>query len=111
MTDLRSDVERVLRENGLTDRPDQYDSSIHSWRCEHPDRYGPCTCFAELVGELTAVCTSPAGSTSSGALAENVRAVVRLLGGDHITPMGKRQILQVLDEHAEKDRPVNARPQ
>lgn len=47
-------IERVLRENGLTDRPDQYDSNIHSWRCEHPDRYGSCDCFAELVTDLAA---------------------------------------------------------
>lgn len=50
-----SEIERVLRENGLTDRPDQFDSSIHSWRCEHPDRYGSCTCFADLVAELAAL--------------------------------------------------------
>lgn len=49
------EIERVLRENGLTDRPDLYDSSIHSWRCEHPDRYGPCDCFAELVADLAAL--------------------------------------------------------
>ena len=24
-------------------------SSIHSWRCEHPDRYGPCNCMAEVA--------------------------------------------------------------
>lgn len=52
---LAVEIERVLRENGLTDRPDKYDSSIHSWRCEHPDRYGPCDCFAELVADLTRV--------------------------------------------------------
>lgn len=46
-------VERILRENGLTDRPDLYDGSIHSWRCGHPDRYGSCECFAELVADLT----------------------------------------------------------
>jgi hypothetical protein len=51
---LAVNIERVLRENGLTDRPDKYGSSIHSWRCEHPDRYGHCSCFAELVAELVA---------------------------------------------------------
>jgi hypothetical protein len=50
-----NDVARVLREHGLSDRPDQFDSSIHSWRCEHPDRYGPCSCFADLVADLTRV--------------------------------------------------------
>lgn len=46
------EIERVLRENGLTDRPDLYDSSIHSWRCE---RYGGCSCFQELVADLAAL--------------------------------------------------------
>lgn len=45
-------VAEVLRGAGLSDRPDLYDSSIHSWRCEHPDRYGHCDCFAELVSDL-----------------------------------------------------------
>jgi hypothetical protein len=26
--------------------------SLHSWRCEYPDRYGPCDCVAETVREL-----------------------------------------------------------
>lgn len=33
------------------------------------------------------------------ALAENVRAVLRLIFPEHITPIGKRQIERVLDEH------------
>lgn len=45
-------IEAVLRGAGLSDRPWEYDSSIHSWRCEHPDRYGECSCFAELVADL-----------------------------------------------------------
>lgn len=48
------DVDRILRENGLSPEPHLYDSSIHSWRCEHPDRYGPCACFQELRDDLTA---------------------------------------------------------
>lgn len=24
-------------------------NSYHSWRCEHPDRYGPCSCVEEVV--------------------------------------------------------------
>jgi hypothetical protein len=53
---MREEIERVLREAGLTDRPDLYDSSIHSWRCEHPDRYpGYCDCFQDLVTELMKV--------------------------------------------------------
>lgn len=26
--------------------------SMHSWRCEYPDRYGPCECFAETVTDI-----------------------------------------------------------
>ena len=47
-----TEIERILRENGLTDEPSKYDGSIHSWRCEYPDRYGECSCFAELVADL-----------------------------------------------------------
>lgn len=53
--DERSEIEKVLRGNGITDRPDLFDSDIHSWRCEYPERYGGCTCFSELVDELMAV--------------------------------------------------------
>lgn len=49
------EISRVLRENGLTDRPDLFDSSIHSWRCEHVEQYGPCSCFQELVDDLAAL--------------------------------------------------------
>ena len=52
------EVERVLRENGLTDKPADYGDGIHSWRCEYPDVYGPCTCFAELRDELVVVLSS-----------------------------------------------------
>jgi hypothetical protein len=52
---LRGEVERVLRENGLSDEPGKYDSSIHSWRCDFPDIYGQCSCFAELADELVAL--------------------------------------------------------
>jgi hypothetical protein len=53
---MKAEIERVLRGFGLTDRPDLHDSSIHSWRCSYPDRYGHCTCLGELVAELEAVC-------------------------------------------------------
>jgi len=29
-------------------------SSLHSWRCEYPDRYGPCDCVAELADAVLA---------------------------------------------------------
>jgi hypothetical protein len=54
---VKAAIETVLREWGLTDRPDLFDSSIHGWRCEHPDRYGYCTCFSELVFDLWQIAT------------------------------------------------------
>lgn len=48
-------VEAVLRGAGLTDKPGELDSSIHSWRCEHPETYGHCDCLQELVRELAEV--------------------------------------------------------
>lgn len=48
-------VVRVLRESGLTDRPEEFDSDIHSWRCSHPDIYGRCDCFQELAEDLAAL--------------------------------------------------------
>jgi hypothetical protein len=39
-------IEEVLSEYGLR----TYDrDGIHRWRCEYPDRYGPCDCFAEMM--------------------------------------------------------------
>lgn len=50
--DLTERITRVLEGQGLTPHPDKYDSSIHGWRCEHPDIYGPCSCFEELVAAI-----------------------------------------------------------
>jgi len=47
-------IAEALRGVGLSDKPDEFDSSIHSWRCEHPDRYGRCKCFEETVADLVA---------------------------------------------------------
>jgi hypothetical protein len=39
-------VEEILAEYGLR----TYDrDGIHRWRCEWPDRYGPCECFADMM--------------------------------------------------------------
>ena len=55
----RDRIRRALIEAGLSDRPDLYDSNIHSWRCEYPDRYGHCTCLDELVDDLVTVANEP----------------------------------------------------
>lgn len=60
---MTDEIERILREHGLTDEPSKYDGSIHSWRCEYPDRYGRCDCFAELVADLSALVIPPGKNT------------------------------------------------
>lgn len=59
-SDQRGAVEKALRGAGLSDKPWEFDSSIHSWRCEYPERYGACKCFQELVDDLVnAVSVNP----------------------------------------------------
>lgn len=50
--ELREKIAWTLEGQGLSAHPDQYDSNIHGWRCEYPDRYGPCSCFEELVAAV-----------------------------------------------------------
>lgn len=50
--DERDVLDRALRGLGLTDEPDKYGDGIHSWRCEHPDRYGRCECFEEAISYI-----------------------------------------------------------
>lgn len=40
-------IERILVENGL-----EPGFSLHSWRCEHPDRYGECDCVHILAEDI-----------------------------------------------------------
>ncbi len=47
MSDLRETVTRVLAENGV-----EGNYEMHSWRCNYPDRYGPCDCVETLIDEL-----------------------------------------------------------
>jgi hypothetical protein len=44
---LSKAIEEVLLANGLS-----AGNSLHSWRCEYPDRYGHCTCVAVLAEEI-----------------------------------------------------------
>ena len=53
--DVRTQVEAVLRGAGLSDKPEEFDSDMHSWRCQLPERYGRCDCFGELATELSVV--------------------------------------------------------
>lgn len=49
-----SKVARVLHDEGCGPG-----TSIHGWRCEHPDRYGPCNCVDELADAVLAVLDLP----------------------------------------------------
>lgn len=51
MTD-KNIIRQVLEEAGLTDLPDQFIGSIHSWQCEYTDHHGPRQCLDELVDDL-----------------------------------------------------------
>lgn len=46
-------VRGVLRDHGL----EQGGGGLHSWRCDHPDRYGECDCLDELLADLHAALT------------------------------------------------------
>lgn len=46
--DLTQVITRVLYNEGAGPG-----TSIHSWRCEHPDRYGPCRCVESVASEIT----------------------------------------------------------
>lgn len=48
----RGTIEAWARGIGMSDEPEKYHSSIHSWRCEYPDRYGRCECFKEFLDGL-----------------------------------------------------------
>lgn len=39
----------------LTDEGGAPGSSLHSWRCEHPDRYGECDCLKWVAMSLLPV--------------------------------------------------------
>ena len=55
----RDRIRQALVAAGLSDRPDLYDSNIHSWRCEYPDQWGRCTCLDDLVEDLVAAANEP----------------------------------------------------
>lgn len=43
---IRDDLVAVLNEQGVDD--------LHSWRCDHPERYGACSCKADLADAILA---------------------------------------------------------
>lgn len=44
---LRAVAVKRLPEMGVG--PEFSQHGIHGWRCEYPDRYGPCECFDEAI--------------------------------------------------------------
>jgi hypothetical protein len=47
--DLTARIEKILLAEGAAPG-----NSIHGWRCQHPDRYGPCTCVRDLAALIAA---------------------------------------------------------
>ena len=45
--DERGTLRQILVENGLGPG-----SSLHGWRCDHPDVYGECDCLDELIEDV-----------------------------------------------------------
>lgn len=57
-------------------------SSLHSWRCEYPDRYGPCTCVADTA-DILADAVRAAGWRKAGDGAKTtLRAAAWAAGGE-----------------------------
>lgn len=56
MTDTRADMPPDGLTELIKDTLIEYgagpQTSIHSWRCAHPDRYGDCDCVDELAADL-----------------------------------------------------------
>lgn len=61
--DLRQEFLKVLASNGIMGIAP---SSIHSWRCEYPDQYGPCQCVEDLLDDLMAVVQQPLETPHDG---------------------------------------------
>lgn len=42
-------VKELLDEYAMGNPTNQ---ALHGWRCQHPDRYGPCDCYERLIIEI-----------------------------------------------------------
>lgn len=78
-------VEEVIA-SGLAEEGAGQGSSLHSWRCEHPDVYGPCTCVAE-VARAVAVKLRRAGMLSEPVTVGR-EEVAAAIWNSHPTPWG-----------------------
>lgn len=65
-------IKAVLEANGLSDNAA---NTLHSWRCEHPEIYGPCSCLQELVNDLAALLPEATETVEWGAKYADGRVV------------------------------------
>jgi hypothetical protein len=70
-------VAGVLRNEGC-----EPGSSIHSWRCEHPDHYGPCTCVEEVAAEVAKALAKRDAEVARRAKVEALREAQQVIAGE-----------------------------
>lgn len=87
--DLRDALKKVLLSEGCSPG-----SSIHSWRCEYPERYGDCDCVGEVVDQLLPIIAAH--------VAERERKLREEIAGE----IGREQLDRHM-EYGEAGDPVN----
>ena len=99
----RAALDAYLRGQGITDEPEKYDDGIHGWRCNYPDIYGRCDCFAESVDDLAAVVESIVAARVAAARAnERAKWVAKLRVAEaDLTPPHNCELLP--DGHADPE--------
>jgi len=65
---IREGITRILAENGFSEN-----YNPHSWRCEHPDRYGACDCVEQTVNDLVEFIEKLPGETHPEAVRASQR--------------------------------------
>ena len=68
-----SDEARQAAAKALLDEGGGPGNGLHSWRCEYPDRYGPCDCVQEVADLILAAAAPLLVSADSSAQAERLR--------------------------------------
>jgi len=124
--ELRERLRVVLAENGVDEAP----ATLHSWRCEYPERYGKCDCVAELVTDLVAVVAEARTEAlneaadvcqriqddalfpDSGVGVVTAKIVLRSLATDALRGVGNQKVGVTVDDLAldEMDGDQNAEP-
>lgn len=85
MNDADKLVER-LREILVNEAVDSVENAaFHSWRCRYPDRYGPCSCFDELMKEVRGAVESHFAAHKESAAAQEPQWCDRLTDGRPLT--------------------------